>query len=206
MKHASRLLSLLVLTAAFVLLTGSSCGDKSAPERAWERGAFRPMTKNIQDYKLPAGITIDSLYGELDSVIPESDLPLRMVVSNTNSANTQVTFPAGLVFEPGTAEIKYMMLLQDFTFTANVGVTKGILVPTYYCNDDLDDPDDESFYTNAGREWDKETEELLDLVANKALNTDEAILVAQDALTEITDIDGLTAASRTAIAALPNLP
>jgi hypothetical protein len=125
-----------------------------------------------------------------------------MVVSNTNSSNTQVTFPAGLVFDPGNVDIKYMMVLKDFTFTANVGVTSGIYVPTYYCNDDLDDPDDESFFDIAGREWDKETQELLDLVASKTL-TGDAYDLAQEALTEITDGDGLSDASRTAIKSLP---
>jgi len=202
MKHASRLLSLLVLTAAFVLLAGSSCGKKTAPDRVWDRGAFGPVTENMKDYSLPAGITIDSLYGYGD-YIPESDLPLYMVVSNTNSGNTQVTFPAGLVFEPGNLEYKYMMLLKDFTFTANAGVTDSILVPTYGCNDDLSEPDDESNYSNGWQEWDKETDELFTLVANKALNTDEAVTLAQDALTEITDEEGLTDATRTALNALP---
>jgi hypothetical protein len=202
MKQASRLLSLLVLTAAFALLAGSACDTKTAPERAWDRGAFQPVTENIEDYSLPDGITIDSLYGYGD-YIPESDLPLYMVVSNTNSGNTQVTFPAGLVFDPGNIDYKYMMLLKPFTFTANAGVTDSILVPTYGCNDDLSEPDDESNYSIAGREWDKETDELFDLVAKKALNTDDAVTLAQDALTEITDDDGLTDATKTALNALP---
>ncbi len=55
MKHASRLLSLLVIAAAFVVLTGSIC-QKSAPERAWDRGAFRPVPENIESYLLPSGV------------------------------------------------------------------------------------------------------------------------------------------------------
>jgi len=202
MKHASRLLSLLVLTAAFVVLTGSAC-QKPTPERAWERGAFQPLDENLKSYSLPAGITIDACYGH-DDYIPESELPLYMVVSNSNSGDVQVTFPAGLVFDPSSVEYQYMMLLQDFTFTAKVGVTDSILVPTYCCNEDLSEPDDESFYTTiAGQEWDKETEELFNLVANKALNTDDAVTLAQDALFEITDDEGLTATTRTALQNLP---
>jgi hypothetical protein len=203
MKHASRLLSLLVLTVAFALLAGSSCTSKTAPDRAWDRGAFAPVSANQQTYSLPAGITIDSLYGSLDSTTSESDLPLYMQVSSTKSGDTPVTFPAGLVFDPGSADYAYMMVLKDFTFTAKAGVTKGIYVPTYKCNTDLDDPDDASNYTVAGREWDKETQELLDIVASKKLNTSDAVGLAQDALTEITDDSGLTEATRTALKALP---
>jgi hypothetical protein len=204
MKHASRLLSLLVLTAALVLLAGSSCQKASAPERAWDRAAFQPLAENTKDYSLPAGITIDSLYGSIDSTIPESDLPLYMQVSSTKSGNTKVTFPAGLIFDPQNPEIEYMMLLQDFTFTANAGVTDSIYVPVYGCNVDLDEPDDETHFTTAGIEWDKETQELLDLVADKALNTPEAIDLAQEALSEITeDSTGLTDSTRTHLKALP---
>jgi len=203
MKHASRLLSLLVLPLAFALLTVSSCGEKGAPPRAWEYGAYQPMNENMKSYSLPAGISIDSCYG-YDDYIPEAELPLYMVVSNSKTSDITVTFPAGLVFDPGNAEYQYMMLLKDFSFTAKVGVTDSILVPTYCNNEDLSQPDDESNYlTIPGREWDKEIQELLDLVANKALNTDDATTLAQDALTEICDDSGLTDGTRTALKALP---
>ena len=205
MKQVFRLLSLLVLTVTLVVLTGSACKKESPPpDRAWQREAFQPLAENTKDYSLPDGITIDTLRGEEDSVIPESNLPLYMVVRNAKSGNTNVTFPAGLIFDPQNPEIKYMMLLKDFTFTANVGVTESIYVPTYDCNDVLDDPDVESFFTTAGIEWDKETQELLDLVADKALNTPEAIDLAQQALSEITeDSTGLTDSTRTHLKALP---
>jgi hypothetical protein len=202
MKQVSRLLGLLVLPVAFVILMGSACdGGNNAPDRAWEREAFQPMSENTQSYSLPADITIDSLYGYGD-YIPESEAPLYMVVSNSKASDVTVTFPAGLRFDPGNVEYQYMILLKDFTFTAKAGVTDSILVPTYGCNEDLSEPDDESFFTLADREWDKEIQELLDLVASKQLNTDEAIGLAQDALYEITDDAGLTEATRTALKAL----
>jgi|WetSurMetagenome_2_1015567.scaffolds.fasta_scaffold97651_2 hypothetical protein len=202
MKQVSRLFSLLVLTAAFALLTGIACDSGAAPERAWDRGAFQPLPENQKSYSLPGSITIDSCYG-FDDYIAESDIPLYMVVSNSSSGDVQVTFPAGLVFDPGNTEYQYLMILKDFTFTAKAGVTDSILVPTYCCNEDLSEPDDASFFTIAGREWDKEIQELLDLVANKALNTDDAVTLAQEALAEITDDEGLTEQTRTALKALP---
>ncbi|MBN2464006.1 hypothetical protein JXD38_00065 [candidate division WOR-3 bacterium] len=202
MKHASRLFSLLVLTAAFVGLTGVAC-DQSAPDRVWERGFFMPMSENIQSYSMPSGVSIDSCYGN-DDEIPESYMPLYLVVSNANSGDTKVTFPAGLVFSPNIADYQYMMILKDFSFTATGGGTSSAIVPTYGCNEEeLDAPDDESFYSIAGREWDKETQELLDIVAPKALNTDDAVELAQEALSEITDGDGLTDSTKTKLNALP---
>jgi hypothetical protein len=207
MKLVSRLLSLLVLPAAFLVLTGTACDQKSAPDRAWERGAFQEMPENSQSYSLPAGITIDSMYGEPDSTILNSDEPLRLQVSNSNSGSTEVTFEAGLVFSPSNADYQYMMLLKDFSFTAQAGVTSGILVPTYGCNEDsLDTPDDESFYNIGWRENDKETKELFDLVANKTINSDEAIELLHQALDEITGPDypdGLTDSTKTQLQALP---
>jgi len=201
MKHAFRLFSLLVLPTALVVLTGIACDGGSAPDRAWDRGAFMPVPENQKSYSLPSGITIDSLYGNPDD-IPASYTPLYMVVSNSNSGNKTVTFPTGLVFDPSNADYQYMMLLQDFTFTAAPGVTDSILVPTYGCNEDLSEPDDESFYAPAGIEWDKETDELFTIVASKQL-VDSATDMAQVALYEITDGDGLTDATRAALKALP---
>ena len=205
MKQVSRLLSLLVLTAAFVVLTGTACDQKSTPDRAWDRGAFQRMDQNAENYSLPAGITIDSMYGA-DTTLQDAELPLQLQVSNSNSSNTEVKLPAGLVFSSSIADYEYMMLLKDFSFTANVGVTSGIFVPTYGCNEDsLDQPDNESFYDIGWRENDKETKELFDLVANKTINSDDAIELLQQALNEITGADetGLTDSTKTKLNALP---
>lgn len=201
MKHVSRLLSLLVLTVAFVVLAGSAC-QKSTPERMWDRGDFHPVPENIESYSLPDGLTIDSMYG-YDDEIPTSALPLYMVIRNSKDDDIDVTFPAGLVFSPDSADYQYMMVLQDFPFTATGGGATIVHVPTYCCNEDLDEPDDESFYTIEGRENDKETEELLDLVADKALSGDDAVLLAQDAWFEITDGEGLTDSTKTQLENLP---
>lgn len=201
MKHASRLLSLFVLAAALVLLTGSIC-QKATPDRVWERGNFHPVPENIESYKLPDGLEIDSLYG-YDDEIPESALPLYMVIRNSKDNDIEVTFPAGLVFGSDSVDYQYMMVLNDFAFTATGNGATTVILPTYCCNEDLDEPDDESFYAIEGRENDKETQELLDLVADKALTGDDAVLLVQDALFEITDGEGLTEATKTALQDLP---
>ena len=206
MKQVSRLLSLLVLPAAFVVLVGTACDQKSVPDRAWDRGAFQRMDQNAENYSLPAGITIDSMYGA-DTTLPDAEKPLQLQVSNSNSSNTEVKLPAGLVFSSANAEYEYMMLLKEFSFSATVGVTSGILVPTYGCNEDsLEPPDAESFYDIGWRENDKETKELFDLVANKTIDSDEKIELLQQALDEITGPDypdGLTDSTKTALQALP---
>jgi hypothetical protein len=152
---------------------------------------------------LPAGITVDSIAGS-DSSIAESNEPLAISVSNSNSGDTKVTFPAGYVFSPSDAEFEYMMLLKEFSFTATGGGSTFQILPTYGCNQDsLDPADPESYYDLGWRENDKEIQELLDIVASKALNTDDAVDLAQDALTEITSDSGLTAATRDSLKTLP---
>ena len=201
MKQASRLLRLFALAAAFLVLTGGVC-EKKTPERLWERGDFHLVPENTQSYQLPAGISIVTMYG-YDDYISKSELPLFTTVRNGNANDIQVTLPAGLVFAASNAEYQYMILLQDYTFTADGGSDKDELLPTYCCNEDLDEPDDESFYSIQGREWDSEIEELLDLVADKALAGDDAVLLAQDALFEITDGEGLADSTRTQLQNLP---
>ena len=65
------------------------------------------------------------------------------------------------------------------------------------------EPDDESFYSIPGREWDTEIEELLDIVADKLLAGDDAVYLAQEALFEITDGEGLSDTLRTQLQNLP---
>ena len=202
MNQASRLLRLLALTAAFLVLTASVC-EKKTPERQWERGAFQPLPGNTQTYQLPAGVSIVTTYG-YDDFISKSDLPLLMTVRNSGSSDIEVTFPAGLVFGASNLDYQYMILLQDYTFTAAGGTDQNEILPTYCCNEDVDEPDEEAFYiTPSGREWDREIEELLNLVADKQLSGDDAVMLAQDALFEITDGDSLTNSTRTLLQNLP---
>ncbi len=201
MKRATSLLRLLVLPVAFLVLSASLC-RKKPPERQWERGAFQSLPVNTQPYQLPAGVSIVRIIGA-DDVSSMSDLPLLMTVHNSGQADLDVTFPAGLVFGPSNADYQYMILLQDCRFTTVSGADRDVSLPTYCCNEELDEPDDESFYTIMGREWDRETEELLNLVADKTLSGDAAVTLAQDAWFEITDEDGLTDSTRTKLTNLP---
>jgi hypothetical protein len=203
MKHVSRLLSLLVIAAAFVVLTGSIC-QKSAPERAWDRGAFRPVPENIEPYSLPSGVTVDMI-SEYEEDWPYSFLPLYMTVINSTSSDVEVTFPAGLVFGTSDSIYQYMMLLQEYVFTVAANANLDTLVQsTFCCNEDLDEPDYEADYSIRGQEWDKETQELLDLLAPKSLVTgDDNIDLLQEALFEITDYAGLTDSTKTQLQELP---
>lgn len=201
MRQVFSLLKPPALAAVFLLVTASLC-QKKPPERQWERGAFLSLPANTQPYQLPAGVSIVHIIGA-DDVSPMSDLPLLMTIHNSGQTDIDVTFPAGLVFGPSNADYQYMILLQDCQFTAVSGADRDVTLPTYCCNTDLDEPDDESFYAIMGREWDRETQELLNLVADKALSGDDAVTLAQDALFEVTDEDGLTDSTRTKLANLP---
>jgi hypothetical protein len=162
------------------------------------------MTQNIETYSPPSGVTIDSAIGydgDTDSL--ESDIPLSVFVSNSNSGNTSVTFPAGLVFGPNDPESEYMMLLKDFTFTAAGGGSSTAILPTYGCNEDsLSAPDPEISYTQQGKEWDKETQKLLDVMAGKTIPDSMKDLV-QEALSEVTQGDSLTDSTKTKLQTLP---
>ena len=204
MKHVSRLLSLLVLAAAFVVLAGSVC-QKSAPERAWDRGAFRPVPDNIKSYSLPSGVTAGTI-SEYEEDWLSSFLPLYMTVSNSTSSDVQVTLPAGLVFEPSDPIYQYMILLQEYVFTVDASANLDtVVLSTYCCNEDLDEPDFDAVYSSpTGQEWDKETQELLDLLAPKSLVTgDDNIDLLQEAVFEITDYDGLSDSIKTLLQDLP---
>ncbi len=200
-KRVSGLLRLLALPAVFLVLSASLC-QKKPPERQWERGAFQSLPANTQLYQLPAGVSIVRIIGA-DDVTPMSDLPLLMTIHNSGETDVDVTFPAGLVFGPSIADYQYMILLQDCQFTAVSGGDRDVTLPTYCCNTDLDEPDDASLYAIMGREWDRETEELLNLVADKSLSGDDALALTQDAVFEITDEAGLTDSTRTKLANLP---
>lgn len=187
-----------IVVALSVAMVGGVC--QRLPERQWERGFFQPI--GGKPYRLPSGVAVFSCYG-YDDEIPTSFLPLEMVVRNTNPGATGVRLPAGLVFEPNDVDYQYMMLLQPLAFTAPGGRDTAVLLPTYCCNFDLDTPDDESNYAIAVQVWERELNELIELVSGKRLDNEAAVDLAQDALWEITDGEGLTDSTRAKLQRLP---
>jgi len=180
------------------VMAGGTC--QRLPERQWERGAFEPI--GGKPFRLPNGVAVFSCFGYEDE-IPTSFLPLEMVLRNTTTKAVNIQMPAGLVFEPSDREYQYMMLLKSFSFTAPADTDTVCLLPTYCCNFDLDTPDEESNYAIALQVWERELNELFELVKEKRLDTEDAVDLAQDALYEITDGNGLTDSTRAALQRLP---
>ncbi len=170
------------------------------PERQWERGAFEPI--GGKPYQLPSGITLREIKG-LGEETTFSLMPLRAVLLNTTSHRITVKMPAGLVFSPFDHEYQYMMLVQDFSFSVPADQDTAILLPTYGCNEDLDEPDEESDYQIDIQVWEREFNELFTILKTKNLNNIDAVELVQDAVYEITDGNGLTDSTRTLLKQLP---
>jgi hypothetical protein len=205
MKQASRLLSLLVLTVALVVLTGSAC-QKSTPERAWAPGAYHPVTANLKTPpSLPAGVSVGTISG-YDGDCASSNQPLYMLVSNSKSNDIDVTFPAGLVFGASDTNYEYMILPQEYTFTVAASANQDtVVLSTYGCNENsLDAPDADASYSIAGVESDKDTQVLLDLLAGKSLVTGDNVDLVEEAMTEVfEDSTGLQDSTKTQLGNLP---
>lgn len=191
---------LLLLTIVGLLLLGNVCDKDNLPERQWERGYFEPI--GGKPYNLPSGLEVRQIIG-YDDEIPTSFLPLAFTVLNNTQKRIAVTMPEGLVFSPLNHEYQYMMLLQKFSFSVPPDQDTLILLPTYCANEDLDWPDDESFYEIDIQVWERELCELFTLVRDKHLDEEVAVDLAQEALFEITDGDGLTDETREALKNLP---
>lgn len=189
-----------VLLAALLAAAtmGSFC--EQVPEREWERGFFRPI--GGKPYNLPDDLTVITMVGH-DDEIPASFLPLRLHVRNTSSSRVTDVMPEGLVFRSRNAEYQFMMIVQPFTITAPADGDTVILIPTYCCNEDLDEPDDESLYDTDIQVWERELNEFLDLVRGKNLTGDDPVELVQDALFEITDGEGLSDSLRLRLQELP---
>ena len=189
------------LTVALgIILMASLCRKEVPPERQWERGFFEPI--GGKPFSLAAGLTIRTMYGS-DSLSRVSELPLDMLIRNGTARRITTTFPAGLVLSPYDPEYAYMILLQDFRFSVPADAETVILLPTYSCNEDQYEPDDESIYRTDIRVFERELNELLDLLVGKKLEGDTAVPLAQEALWEITEYEGLTDSMRTLLEDLP---
>ena len=192
-----QLLRLLTLVMLAATMMGSLC--QPPPGRQWQPGLFEPLPGKT--WRWPAGLEVMHLWGAFDP-IPASDLPLELLVRNNGTRRVDVSMPAGLVFSPNLADYQYMMLLQEFVFNCPVGDTT-VNLPTYCANENLDEPDDESFYDVALQVWELELNELFDIVEPKLLE-DDAMILAQDALWEITEGGALSDSTRQKLAALPD--
>ncbi|MGB9743044.1 MAG: hypothetical protein ACP5JB_06315 [candidate division WOR-3 bacterium] len=188
------------LILMLVLWTAIAGVCNRVPEREWERGAFEPI--GGKPYKLPAGLEVRYIVGA-EEEIPTSLLPLKLAVLNNTSRRIPVVMPAGLVFSPANSDYQYMMLLQEFSFPVPPDQDTIILLPTYCANEELDEPDEESAYEIAVQVWERELCELFDLLKGKHLDNEVAVELAQEALFEITDGQGLTDSTRLKLQQLP---
>ncbi|MEO0079065.1 MAG: hypothetical protein ABIK44_00085 [candidate division WOR-3 bacterium] len=191
-------LGLMAFIGALVLI-GGRCQEK-LPERQWERGDFHPI--GGKPYRLPSGLEVQSIVGA-DSEITTSLLPLVWTVRNITDKRISGQMPAGLCFDPSDHEYQYMMLLQEFGFTVPASGETAIFLPTYCCNEALDEPDEEASYSLSIQVWERELNELFDLVRGKRLDNLAAVDLAQEALFEITDGEGLTDTMRLRLQNLP---
>ncbi len=194
-----KLTRLLTVLLAGTLALGGLCKDEPRPPRRWQPGFFEPLPGRMWSW--PAGLAVERICGAYDE-IPASELPLELAVRNYNARRVDVKMPAGLVFSPFNSEYQHMMLLQKFHFSLPEGDTV-VHLPTYCANEDLDEPDDESFYEVALQVWELELGELFDIVEPKLLEGN-AVDLAQDALFEITEGGSLTDSTRAKLAALPD--
>ncbi len=188
---------MLFVFLALILVAGVC---EKPPERQWERGFFEPIGGKSFDFV--QGLEKKSIIG-YDDEIPASFLPLKLVVLNTTAKRINDRMPAGLVFNPRNHEYQYMMLLQEFSFTVPADQDTTIFLPTYCCNEDLDEPDEEAIFDMDIQVWERELNELFDLVQGKRLEGDTAVELAQEALFEITDYNGLTDSTRQKLEDLP---
>lgn len=182
------------------LLSGTASVCNRMPERQWERGEFKPV--GGKPYTLSKGLEVRYIIGAEDE-IPASFLPLKFAVLNNTSRRIPVLMPAGLVFSPSNSWYQYMMILQGFSFSVPPDQDTVVLLPTYCANENLDEPDEESYYNIAIQVWERELCELFDLLKNKRLDYEEAVELAQAALFEITDGEGLTDSTRVKLQNLP---
>ncbi len=194
MNNKTRFLSVVLA----VLALAGVCNR--LPERQWERGDFHPI--GGKPYQLPAGLEVRHIIGA-DEEIPTSFLPLAMSILNNTQSRIPVRMPEGLVFSPADPDYQYMMILQAFSFSVPADQETTILLPTYGCNEDRDEPDDESYYEIDIQVWERELCELFDLLRGKKLDYEEAVELAQEALYEITDGEGLTDSTRQRLKELP---
>ncbi|MEO0073076.1 MAG: hypothetical protein ABIK43_00245 [candidate division WOR-3 bacterium] len=192
----------LKVTVFFALVSVAGVCDK-VPERGWERGYFRPIEETNKPWSLPAGLSLRSCVGAEDEDTLVSLLPLVAKIFNETDKRMTATLPAGLVFEPGNYEYQYMIILQPFVLTVPGDMDTTVLLPTFCCNEDLDEPDDESNYTIHSQEWEVEMNELVDLLKGKRLVGYQTLELVQSALFEITDGNGLTDTMRSKLASLP---
>ena len=174
--------------------------DKQPPEKQWERGDFEPI--GGKTFNLAQGLDERSLVGYEDE-IPASFLPLKFVVSNTTDGYVTDKMPEGLVFHPRNREYQFMILVQEFEFGVPPNQDTTIYLPTYCCNEDLDEPDEDANYDIDIQVWELELCDFFDLLRGKRLEGDDVVDLVQEALFEITDYDGLTDSTAAKLRDLP---
>lgn len=177
-------------------------------------------------FSLPPGVTVSgNVYGAANDSTSDcgngapgngSGVYVRVCVPlrNATGAPVEVVFPPGLIIITAAEGFQHGLLVERVV--VRVPPTRGgpggqlpdggtdpdaVVVPLFtYCLNESKDPSDTGIpYTIGPVTSDSALRELLDLLANKRIDTAEDVDVVQDAIYSITERKGLTMDDRNAI-------
>lgn len=194
---------LLLMAAVSLLLVAGICPPDVPPDPEWQPEQFRPI--GGKDYALPAGLTAKTIVGWDDEIEnPAAEYPLMFLVQNTTGSRIDAKLPEGLVFYPRNLEdYMFVILVKEFGFTVPPNQDTTLLLPTYGCNEDKDEPDDEGYYDIDIQLWEKGFTDIFEILTTKSLATFDDFDVVQDAIYEYTFTQDLTDSIIDALEALP---
>jgi hypothetical protein len=195
----------LVLMAAVSLLLVAGICPPDPPDPKWEAGRFQPI--GGKDFDLTSDLTVRSIVGGNDEIEnPAAEYPLKLLVFNETDSRVNTTLPEGLIFDPNDPEFEYdyCVLVKPFDLTVPASQDTTVFLPTYNCDEDKDEADDEDiFYQIDIQLWEKGFTDIFEILADKALATLDDFDVVQDAIYEYTDTQVLTDSLVQALEALP---
>ena len=195
---------------AIVILAAACGGDSSTGPKPPALPFDRP-TGAV--FALPAGVTSD---GALKGPDASCDAATRVGFSaqlvevcvtlhNSTTSTITTTFPAGIVLISKSADVQNGTQVQPMVVPVRAGSDTTVVLELYCVNlsRHATAPGDE--YTlgvvsdNAG------LREIITILASKVVD-ESSVWNVQDAIWEVSDGGGLTAATRTNLQALPNRP
>jgi len=193
-----------LMACVSLLLVAGICPPAEPPAPEWEAGQFQPI--GGKDFDLTSDLTVRSIVGGNDEIEnPAAEYPLKLIVFNETDSRISTTMPEGLIFYPtNDPEYDYCVLVQPYDLTVPPGQDTTVFLPTYNCDEDKFEADDEEIYYRTDIQlWEKGFTDIFEILADKALATLDDFDVVQEVIYEYTYTQDLNDSLIQALEALP---
>jgi hypothetical protein len=163
-------------------------------------GDFQPSGTQ---FNLNSGINVIRISGSVSGWDASAPYAVDFTDSSLTGNSQSDVLPAGLFLVSNSSNYQHLLIVRDYPVTAQAGYDTTLVIGVYCCNSDRHFPDDSATYKIGPTTDNSLLQQVVAITRHKQITDASQTSIVQDAVTSITDGNGL---SQSLIDSLNSLP